>query len=241
MNWLEGVTGNEGSMGEKQDSESGIFPADPSHWEEISSVLGEAFSEDEALRRLKRFPRENFPRFFRIASEFFLKSGKSRAWIFREGGASLGAVLCIPSNWSAPLGFLLSFFGKLWREIRWKSLPFLFSLLKSAWLSRPKFPCLRVLFLGVVPRARGKGIGRALLRRVFAEAKTPKVQLEVEKENKGAISLYLAEDFRIEREFTVGKVGFFVMVRELSNKQEPNQEEYRNKDGQGVPDDITEE
>lgn len=225
---FKGVFEKERSMGNYSTSRSGIFPVSSSGWEEVSSVLAKAFSGDEDLRMLKCFDRENFPKFFQITCQFFLKSGKSHAWIFKQDGIALGAALCIPSNWSAPWGFLLSFFGKLWEEIRLKSFPFLFTLFKSAWLSKPRAPCLRIIFLGVVPSAWGKGIGRALLHKIFDEADFSRVQLEVERKNKRAVSLYLSEGFEKEREFKIGKVPFLVMVKDLPEKQKPNQKENGN-------------
>jgi ribosomal protein S18 acetylase RimI-like enzyme len=218
-----------------------IYRVDPENWAEVSKVLGESFSQDEDMRRLKRFPRENFPRFFEFVCEFLIKGGKSKSWIFREGQVPLGAVVCIPSDWNAPLRTLFSFLRSVWREIGFNFFPFIHYLNRFESLSRPKSTLLRVIFLGVIPAARGKGVGRALLRKVFEEAQYSKIQLEVERENRKALNLYIAEGFRIEKEFVVGKVPFLVMVKELSQKDKPYQQENRYKKWEGIPHNVAEE
>ncbi len=56
------------------------------------------------------------------------------------------------------------------------------------------------LSLGVVPAWRGRGVGRALLRAVAAQARAagrPGISLSVERANEVARSLYLAEGYRV--------------------------------------------
>jgi len=201
----------------------GVFPADLSGCDVLSDVLFKAFREDQDLRRIKRFRESEFPQFFPIACRFFLESGKSLSWIYWEKGQPLGGLLAIPSNWNAPASFLWRFFRELFALIGWRSLLMVSSLLRSAWLSRPRKPCLRILFLGVIPEDWGKGIGKALLRQAARTSPFPFLQLEVEKENLKAISLYQKEEFRVEREFKVGRVPFFVMVKNLTKEKEPDQ------------------
>ena len=200
-------------------TETGIYPAFAEEWGTMASVLYRAFYEDEDLRRLKRFSKEEFPQFFQIACQFFMESGKFAAWIYKEKSLPLGAILSIPSNWSAPLPYLFSFFLKLWKRIGWRALSSTFTILKSAWLSRPRKPCLRIIFLGVLPEARGKGLGRKLLKACERASTFSRLQLEVEKENLSAISLYRKMGFREEREFCIGKVPFLVMVKDLHENQ----------------------
>ena len=211
--------------------ESGVFPSRAEDWKTVASVLYRAFSEDENLRTLKRFRVEEFPDFFHLSCEFFMESGNLLSWIYWDEGEPAGALLAIPYNWSAPVSFLWRFFLKFWKKIGWRSFSSVFTIIKSSWLSRPRKPCLRILFLGVVSGARCKGIGKELLKEAERASVFPSLQLEVEKENLPAVSLYLKEGFKKQREFRLGKVTFLVMVKELSQKEEPDQGENRDQYG----------
>lgn len=57
---------------------------------------------------------------------------------------------------------------------------------------------------------------RALLEAAEKASPYHRLQLEVEKENLAAIHLYQKVGFKKEKEFQVGKVPFYIMVKDLS-------------------------
>lgn len=125
---------------------SGVFLCQSGGWRIVSSILYKAFSEDEDLRSLKSFKKEEFPDFFSLVSEFFMKSGNFYSWIYWDQEAPVGALLAIPFNWRATPVYFLHFVRKLWKLIKWRAFSAALVILKSAWFSRPSKPCLRVIF-----------------------------------------------------------------------------------------------
>jgi GNAT superfamily N-acetyltransferase len=200
---------------------SGISSCQFQDWETVSSVLYKAFYQDDALRSIKRFKEEEFPGFFSLSAKFFMKSRSFYSWIYWDNGTPAGALLAIPYNWKVSLTYLVSFFRELWNLIKWRAFSSAWTILKSAWFSRPRKPCLRVIFLGVIPEFRGRGLGKALLEAAEKASPFNRLQLEVEKENLSAISLYQKFGFRKEREFVLDQVPFFVMIKDLSQEKEP--------------------
>ncbi|MGB9552788.1 MAG: GNAT family N-acetyltransferase [bacterium] len=159
----------------------GVFLCQSGDWRLVSSILYKAFSQDEDLRSLKRFKKEEFPDFFLLVSEFFMKSGNFYSWIYWDHETPVGALLAIPFNWRVSPAYLLHFAFKLWKLIKWRAFSAALTILKSAWLSRPGKPCLRVIFLGVIPEFRGRGLGKALLEAAEKASPYNRLQLEVKK------------------------------------------------------------
>ncbi len=62
-----------------------------------------------------------------------------------------------------------------------------------------------VIYLGLTPAARGRGLGRAVLRRALelARAHTPRLELAVDLRNTPAVRLYRATGFTIRDRRTV--------------------------------------
>jgi ribosomal protein S18 acetylase RimI-like enzyme len=56
-----------------------------------------------------------------------------------------------------------------------------------------------VIYLGLTPAARGRGLGRAVLRRALelARANTPRLELAVDLRNTPAVQLYRATGFTV--------------------------------------------
>jgi len=76
------------------------------------------------------------------------------------------------------------------------------------------------VYLGVVPEARGRGIGAALLARTIrdtAEMGLPQVGLAVDTANAPAVRMYVAAGFREVRR----RDAWFVSADELQRLQEP--------------------
>ncbi len=188
----------------------------------LVSTLSRAFEKDETLRRLKRFPASRLRDFFSLACDFFFADqGSSTIGFWREG-CLLGGALGIPSSWSVPPSILWRFFRRSWSIIGPASLPMVFNLLRAAWLSRPRLSLWRLLFLGVLPEARGQGIARLILEHIFFTRPAAQIQLEVEKENLPAFRLYSSEGFQVDRKYRLGGVEWLVMVKNLAQEQKPD-------------------
>lgn len=65
-------------------------------------------------------------------------------------------------------------------------------------LTRQQGPLVDITRLAVLPNYQGKGLGRDILRAVFAQHQVPQFMLNVRKDNRRAIELYKSEGFRIE-------------------------------------------
>lgn len=195
--------------------EEGEIPA-------LASVLYRAFQADEPLRRSKYFPPELFPDFFSMTCDFLFSGKGATAVGFWQEGRLLGAALGICSSWNAPASILWGFFRRSWRILGPASLLMIFNLLRAAWLSRPGRPLWRLLFIGVLPEMRGRGLARLILRYIFSWCPAEQIQLEVERANVPAFELYLSEGFRPEREYRLGGVQWLVMVKNLVQEQKPN-------------------
>ncbi len=177
----------------------------------VAEILGRAFAEDEPLLRALGLDAK------RLAWAFFepflemLVSGQPHL-VFQEG--KVGALVAMrsdwrPESWRAPLGFA--------RNLLKRGGPrTLFGLMRLSWefqrAAAPKEIRWRLLYVGVVPEARGKGIATKLIKQLFERAEGLPVQLEVEADNP-AVRLYKKLGFEVEKEFKAAGVKWLAMVR----------------------------
>ncbi len=174
-------------------------------------ILGAAFSEDEPLLRALRLrPQELSELLFKPFLRMILAGEPSFLLLEDE----VGALVAMRSDWhpSSPKPS----YQFLWNILKRGRLLTLLGMLRfSAAVNKHTAPPelrWRLLYVGVVPEARGRGVATRLIERLFERTEGLPVQLEVEANNP-AVRLYKKLGFEVEKEFRAAGVRWFVMVR----------------------------
>jgi len=166
-------------------------------WEKLGTIIGKAFAEDPMTSWISPDPRNPIRMFRQLARHIYVPGGQS--FIAGDLGAAMWlqapAAMGLPFLPALSLGVAMikaSGLGTIFRALT----------VENAMLRRhPEKPHMYLFAVGVLPQARGRGLGRKLLMAMLDECDRQAMPAYLENSNPRNTSLYMGVGFKAGEPF----------------------------------------